>query len=67
MLITRGCEGGGGEPKLQVGCKGPLDHIVADAESERYVDLKGMCGGGGGWWGCMSLSYKLIPKALCII
>ena len=57
--------GGVGELKFQVGCKGPLDHIVVDAESERYVDLKGMWGGGVG--GCMSLSYKLIPKALCII
>ena len=36
-----------GELKFQVGCKGPLDHIVIDAESERYVDLKGMWGGGG--------------------
>ena len=58
--------GGVGELKFQVGCKGHLDNIVVDAESERYVNLKGMCGGGG-WWGCMSLSYKLIPKALCII
>ena len=50
MLISRGCGGGGGvgELKFQVGCKGPLDHIVVDAESERYVDLKGMWGGGGG-------------------
>ena len=49
--------GGGGEPKLQVGCKGPLDHIVVDAESERYVDLKRMwyvdlkgMWHGGWWW-----------------
>ena len=33
---------GDGEPELRVGSKGPLDYIVVDAESERYVDHKGM-------------------------